>query len=162
MDLYHNHHGNLWVLLDWAWIWIDFADFKHDYIMEVYQSNMCLVSPCPQTVSFQVTGKAIYGVFNLQISCNAQFSNELQWLHLTHWGQVLHICAGRQPRTSLLQIIACRLSGPSHYLNQCWNIVNWTLGNKLQWSFNRNLNISIQENAFENVCCGHFVSASMC
>ena len=24
---------------------------------------------------------------------------------------------------------------PSHYLNQCWNIVNWTLGNKLQWNF---------------------------
>ena len=23
---------------------------------------------------------------------------------------------------------------PSHYLNQCWNIVNWTLGNKLQWN----------------------------
>ena len=24
---------------------------------------------------------------------------------------------------------------PSHYLNQCWNIVNWALGNKLQWHF---------------------------
>ena len=22
---------------------------------------------------------------------------------------------------------------PSHYLNQCWNIVNWTIRNKLQW-----------------------------
>ena len=40
---------------------------------------------------------------------------------------------------------------PSHYLNQCWNIVNWTLGNKLQWNLNRNLNIFIEENAFENV-----------
>ena len=38
----------------------------------------------------------------------------------------------------------------SHYLNQCWNIVNWTLGNKLQWNINRNLYISIEENAFEN------------
>ena len=42
---------------------------------------------------------------------------------------------------------------PSHYLNQCWNVVNWTLGNKLQWNFNRNSNIFIQENAFENVVC---------
>ena len=25
-------------------------------------------------------------------------------------------------------------SVPSHYLNQCWNIVNWTLRNKLQWN----------------------------
>ena len=24
-------------------------------------------------------------------------------------------------------------SALSHYLNQCWNIVNWTLRNKLQW-----------------------------
>ena len=25
----------------------------------------------------------------------------------------------------------------SHYLNQCWNIVNWTLGKKLQLNLNR-------------------------
>ena len=42
---------------------------------------------------------------------------------------------------------------PSHYLNQCWNIVNWTLGNKHQWNFNRNSNIFIEENTFENVVC---------
>ena len=38
----------------------------------------------------------------------------------------------------------------SHYLNQCWNIVNWTLTNELQWNCNRNSYIFIQENAFEN------------
>ena len=27
---------------------------------------------------------------------------------------------------------------PSHCLNQCWNIVNWILTNKLQWHFKRN------------------------
>ena len=40
---------------------------------------------------------------------------------------------------------------PSHYLNHCWNIVNLTLGNKLQWNLNRNEYIFIQDNAFENV-----------
>ena len=40
---------------------------------------------------------------------------------------------------------------PSHYLNQCRNNVNLTLGNKLQWNLNRNQYIFIQENAFENV-----------
>ena len=40
---------------------------------------------------------------------------------------------------------------PGHYLNQCWNIVNWSLGNKLQWNLNWNLHIFIHENAFENV-----------
>ena len=40
---------------------------------------------------------------------------------------------------------------PSHYLNQCWNIVNWTLRNKLQSNCIRNSYSIIQENAFENV-----------
>ena len=40
---------------------------------------------------------------------------------------------------------------PSHYLNQCWDIVNWTLRNKLHWNFNRYSYIFIQENSFENV-----------
>ena len=44
-------------------------------------------------------------------------------------------------------------TAPSHYLNQCWNIVNWTLRNKLHWNFNRNSNIFIQENAIENGVC---------
>ena len=42
-------------------------------------------------------------------------------------------------------------SNPSHYLNQCWHVVNKTLGNKLQWNFNLNSNVFIQENAFANV-----------
>ena len=42
-------------------------------------------------------------------------------------------------------------SAPSHYLNQCWNIVNWTLWNKDPWNLNRKSNIFIQENAFQNV-----------
>ena len=46
-------------------------------------------------------------------------------------------------------LVAC--PAPSHYLNQCWNIVNWTLRNKFQRNFNRYSYIFIQENAFENV-----------
>ena len=42
---------------------------------------------------------------------------------------------------------------PSHYLNQCWNIVNLSLRNNLQWSFKRNSYIFIQENTFECVVC---------
>ena len=37
-----------------------------------------------------------------------------------------------------------------HYLNQCWNIVNWTPGNKIQWNFNQNSYIFIQGSAFKN------------
>ena len=55
------------------------------------------------------------------------------------------------------------VSAPSHYVNQYWNIVDWTPRNKLQWNFDKNLYIFIQENAFENVVCkncGHLVLAS--
>ena len=45
--------------------------------------------------------------------------------------------------------MAC--SALSHNLNQCWFIVNWNLMNKIQWNFNRNSNIFIEENAFEKV-----------
>ena len=34
----------------------------------------------------------------------------------------------------------------SHYLHHCWNILNWTLGNKFQWNFHQNTSIFIQEN----------------
>ena len=42
---------------------------------------------------------------------------------------------------------------PSHYLNQCWKIVNRTPKNKLQWNLNRNSYIFIQWDAFKNVVC---------
>ena len=32
-----------------------------------------------------------------------------------------------------MQIMACRLVAPSHYLNQCWNIVSSNVRNKSQW-----------------------------
>ena len=42
---------------------------------------------------------------------------------------------------------------PSHYLNQCWNIVNSNPRNKFQWNPRRNSFIFILENVFENVVC---------
>ena len=63
---------------------------------------------------------------------------------LTHWGRITHICVGKLTTNG-------SDTATSHYLNQCWDIVNWTHGNKLQWKLNRNLYISIQENAFVNV-----------
>ena len=36
---------------------------------------------------------------------------------------------------------------PSHYLNQCWLIVNWTHMSKLQWNFNQNTKLFIHKNA---------------
>ena len=33
----------------------------------------------------------------------------------------------------------------TYYLNQCWNFDDWTLRKKLQWNFNLNSHISINE-----------------
>ena len=38
-------------------------------------------------------------------------------------------------------------------MNQCWNIFNWTLKNKLKWNSNQNTKLSLHDNAFENVVC---------
>ena len=48
-------------------------------------------------------------------------------------------------------LVAC--SAPSHYLNQCWLIVYWILSSKFQWNSNRNSNIFIEENMYENIVC---------
>ena len=43
--------------------------------------------------------------------------------------------------SALVQIMLVACSAPSHYLNHWWVIVNWTLRNKLQWSFNIKIQI---------------------
>ena len=67
----------------------------------------------------------------------------LPGIPLTHWGRVTHICI-----SNLIIIVSNNgWSAPSHYLKQCWIIVNWTPRNKLQWNFNRYSYIFIQGNA---------------
>ena len=73
--------------------------------------------------------------------CNVSFESLLstiKWLHFLICQVIMDIDAW---------------TAPTHYLKQCWIIVNWTLRNKLQWNFNRNSNIFIQENALEHVVC---------
>ena len=72
--------------------------------------------------------------------------------YLVHRGPMTHICVGK------LTIIGFRSrlvawTAPNHYLNLCFNIVNWTLANKFQWNLNRNSNNFIQWNTFQIVVC---------
>ena len=60
-----------------------------------------------------------------------------------------YMCQETMP--SLVQWLVAR-SAISHYLIQCWNIVNWTPRNKLQGNFHWNIYVFIQENMFENMC----------
>ena len=71
-----------------------------------------------------------------------------------------HICVGN------LTIIGSE-NGLSYGRRQAiiqtnaWILLMEHLGKKLQWNFNRNFNIFIQENAFESVVCGNFVQEEM-
>ena len=69
-------------------------------------------------------------------------------LFFTHWGRVTHICVSK---LTIMGPDNGLSPGRHHHLNQCWNNVNSTLGNKLQWNLNRNSNNFIHENAFESV-----------
>ena len=73
-------------------------------------------------------------------------------LVLTHLPLVPHICVSESGQYWFrLWLVA--YSAPSHYLKQCWVIVNWTLRNKLQWNFNQNTKLFIHEIASENIAC---------
>ena len=68
-----------------------------------------------------------------------------QHYSLTLWGRVMHICVSKLTVIGSDKWLVA-WTAPSPYLNQCWNIANWTLGNKLQWNLNQNIYIFIQEN----------------
>ena len=70
---------------------------------------------------------------------------------LTHL-LVPHICVGGYGQHWFRQWLVA-YSVPSHYLNQCWVIINWTLRNKLQLNFDQNKKLFIHENASENIIC---------
>ena len=78
---------------------------------------------------------------------------------LTHWGWVTHEITSKLttigPDNGL---VVWRT--PRHSLKQYWNIVNWTLRNKLNWNLNRNSRKCIWKCRPGNG--GHFVAASMC
>ena len=53
---------------------------------------------------------------------------------LTHLPLVPHICVNESGQYWFRWWLVA-YSAPSHYLNQCWGIVNWTIRNKLEWNF---------------------------
>ena len=73
-------------------------------------------------------------------------------LLLTHLPQVPHM--HQWIGSALIQIMACRLFGVKLLFKPMPRyIVNWTPGNKLQWTFNQNTKFFIHENASENIVC---------
>ena len=56
---------------------------------------------------------------------------------LTHWSRVTHLCVSKLSILGSDNGLSPRRR--QDFLNQYWDIVNLTLGNKLQWNLNRNL-----------------------
>ena len=83
-----------------------------------------------------------YGA-NLSIICVTGNKKDL-----TNLPVVTHICISESGQHWLREWLVA-YSAPSHCLNQCWIIVNWTLRNKRQWNLNLNKQISIHENVPE-------------
>ena len=68
-----------------------------------------------------------------------RFANEcyicmLKWV--TQFPIVPHICVSEFGQ-HWFRLCLVAYSAPSHCLNQCWVIVSWALGNRLQWHFNQ-------------------------
>ena len=85
--------------------------------------------------------------------CPGGWVNTSNW-RLTHLPRMPHICVSESGQHWFRWWLVA-YSAPSHYLNQCWVVVNGDLRNKLQWIFIQNTKLFIHENSSENVVCGN-------
>ena len=134
------------------WMPHDFTDDKPTLVQVMTwcrQATSLYLNQCRSDIYDQTYAGLYTGELNTfcavkwyQLTKSSKFNHPL-----THWGRVTHICVGYITITYSDR----SWSAPSHYLNQCWYIVNWALKNKLYWNLSRKSHIFIQENAFEIV-----------
>ena len=63
-----------------------------------------------------------------------------------------HICVSESGQHWFRYWLATYFA-PSHYLNECWVIVNWTPRNKPRWNFIQNKKLYIHENVSKSITC---------
>ena len=120
------------------------VDFKAPRSFEIHQLRQ-----------YQVKFTGLVGIVNTTVYKTEPIFADLEHsklsYHLTHWGRVTHICV-----SNLTTIGSVNGLSPGRR-----QVITWTnagillmgpLGT-LQWHFNRNCNIFIQENAFESIVC---------
>ena len=125
--------------------------FHYDWIMDLTST---LISPLHEVLprKFSTCNKMYLLTSPISVTKHVFISHFLTFqCPFTHWGRVTHICVSNQ--TTICSVNGLSPGRRSHYLNKCWNIVNWTFRDKLQWNINRNSNSSIHENAFESIVC---------
>ena len=87
------------------------------------------------------------GIYMILRSMNTK---HFSWTHKIYDDKISAVYMRQWIRWALVQMMIVAYSTPSHYLNQCWVIVNWNLRNKFQWNFNQNTKLFIHKNASEN------------
>ena len=106
--------------------------------METFSALLALCARnSPVTGEFPAQGPVTRSFdifFDLRLNKRLRNNHEAGDLsrHRVHYDVTVYMRQGS--RSSWIQIAACRLSG--HYLNQCWCIINWTIGNKFRQNFN--------------------------
>ena len=97
--------------------------------------------------------------YNARLFClsSSKFNFQIDIQMYTQFQELIHLLLVAQIYQwigqPLVQIMASCLFGASHYLNQCWFIVKWTLRNKLQWNYNQNTKLFINKSASEDFVC---------
>ena len=87
---------------------------------------------------------SLFHVFGDRVICNIRFK--------LIWDWVTHICINNLGNHWFRWWLFAHLA-PSHYLNQWWHIINWTIGLNCQWNLDQNSPVFIHKNVSENVVC---------
>ena len=151
--LLHWHCGNLTIAPVpakqpwWIWINISCEFIMNDCITTTKQST---TKPCAYFLGYTVCVLFSYGwpIGDRVLSSSFQTINENAKLvyrqnALEHDIWKMSTIQFRAPYVNSLRPSDTYMSAPSHYMRQCWNIVDWTLRNKLHWNFNRSWNFFI-------------------
>ena len=137
--VYPKKYAHSFVVLCFVVVMQSFIMNSHEVFIHIHQGCFAGTGAIIRLPQCQWSKPDGYGKISQCITTTKQSKNRvhISWdiLYLSHWGRVTHICVVELGHHWFRQwLVAC--SALSHYLNQCWNIVNWTFRNKLQWNFN--------------------------
>ena len=110
----------------------DSMDSKITYDHMVTKVTQCRVSPIAYVTGFLATWFQWKSYLSLPICC------------LIHCGLV------HRTGSTLVQVMACCLMAPSHYLNQCWLLIGEDLWHSPKSNYTVSAQVTILYKAFEN------------
>ena len=96
----------LGLLPDRAWIWLDFPDFKHDYVKEVYRSDGWFAGCGPQTDDFHsdwtlLMVKWVQLFTRLEVSNAHNMYSAKNTIYMLHTEDIQHQHANVNPFTNV-------------------------------------------------------------